>query len=269
MQAVTKYPSGTFSWVELSTDDTEGATNFYTNLFGWTHEDIPIPGDGVYTMLYLHGKAVAALNEMRTEQKAGGHPPYWSSYITVYDLEERTQKAAELGAKVVAPPFPVMEEGRMSVIQDPTGAFFSLWEPINHIGASYCNIPGALVWNELVSTDPQKAAEFYSGLLGWTILDSSSATGGDYWMFLNGERGAGGLLPMPEGLEGVPSHWGIYFLVENVDESLTKAESLGAKRRSPILPLGDYGRTILLADPQGATFYIMEASYVDPPPQAD
>lgn len=271
MQEVTKYPSGTFSWVELSTSDPEGAKAFYTELFGWTYEDTPIPGGGVYTMLNLHGKSVAALNSLRDDEIASGHPPYWSSYITVYDIEERTQKAADLGATIAAPPFDVLDSGRMSVIQDPTGAFFNLWEPNNHIGASYVNMPGAFVWNELITTDMAKASEFYNGLFGWNGTATTGAGGSDYIMVSNGERAAGGILPTSAGMggSGVPSHWLIYLMVENLDQSLQKAESLGAKRFSPILPMGDYGRLILLADPQGATFYIMEASYADPPPHAD
>jgi hypothetical protein len=57
----------------------------------------------------------------------------------------------------------------MAVIQDPQGAFFMLWQPRDHIGASLVNAPGALVWNELkiaVVADPQGAVfALYAGAL--------------------------------------------------------------------------------------------------------
>ena len=45
-----RYGPGTFSWVDLSTSDAEGAKVFYGELFSWELEDNEIPGGGVYTM---------------------------------------------------------------------------------------------------------------------------------------------------------------------------------------------------------------------------
>ncbi len=48
---------------------------------------------------------------------------------------------------MIAPPFDVMDAGRMAVIQDPQGGFLLIWEPKEHIGASIVNAQGALSWN--------------------------------------------------------------------------------------------------------------------------
>jgi hypothetical protein len=40
---------GAFSWFELMTTDTDGAKEFYSNLFGWDTEKMPM-GDMNYTM---------------------------------------------------------------------------------------------------------------------------------------------------------------------------------------------------------------------------
>jgi uncharacterized protein len=42
----TSYTPGTFSWVDLQTDDLEGAKAFYSTLFGWQYDDLPV-GDGM------------------------------------------------------------------------------------------------------------------------------------------------------------------------------------------------------------------------------
>ena len=44
MQLVTNYPHATFAWIDLSTTDAEAAKTFYTELFGWQAEDLPLPG---------------------------------------------------------------------------------------------------------------------------------------------------------------------------------------------------------------------------------
>ena len=67
------------------------------------------------------------------------------------------------------PPFDVMEEGRMALIMDPTGATVALWEAKNYIGAGLVNTVGAMGWNELVSPEAEKAATFYTALFGWEI----------------------------------------------------------------------------------------------------
>ena len=36
---------------------------------------------------------------------------------------------------------------------------------------------GAFSWSELMTTDPKAAAEFYSGLFGWTFKDMGEAMG--------------------------------------------------------------------------------------------
>ncbi len=135
----TVYPSGTFSWADLGTTDFAGAKTFYKELFGWELEDMPAGEGFVYSMARLDGKYVAAIYEQMEEQRAQGVPPNWLSYITVDDLEARTAEAERLGAGVLSPPFDVLDSGRMSLVSDPTGAVFSMWQPGNHIGAQLVN----------------------------------------------------------------------------------------------------------------------------------
>ena len=81
---------------------------------------------------------------MRPEEQQGGAPAHWNLYVTVANVDESVKRAEALGAKVLAPPFDVMDVGRMAVIQDPQGAFFMVWEARTNIGAQLVNAPGAL-----------------------------------------------------------------------------------------------------------------------------
>ena len=130
------YEHGTFCWTDLTTPDAQASKDFYGGLFGWDFEDNPIPDDGVYVMARIDGRAAGAMFETTDRH------PAWASYVTVDDLDGTTARAGELGANVLAEPFDVMDVGRMSTIQDPTGAVLCLWEPKTSIGAEIVNGPG-------------------------------------------------------------------------------------------------------------------------------
>src|SRR5438270_12073613 len=157
----TKYAHGVFSWTDLGTTDQDAAKEFYSALFGWEADDQPI-GDGVfYSLMKLNGKDVAAISPQPQQQRDAGAPPTWNSYVTVENADDALARAKQLGATVHADAFDVMDVGRMGVVQDPQGAFLLCWEPKRHIGAALVNVPGALCWNELASTDLDAAAGFY------------------------------------------------------------------------------------------------------------
>jgi uncharacterized protein len=151
----TGYTPGTFSWAELSTSEPDGAKRFYAALFGWDYDDRPIPDGSVYTMARRDGKEAAALYAARE-----GMPTAWATYVTVESADATAARARELGATVLAEPFDVLKAGRMAVIQDPTGAIVSVWEPRESIGATVVNGPGALTLTQLNTPDPEAAAAF-------------------------------------------------------------------------------------------------------------
>jgi len=149
----TSYAPGTFSWVDLATTDQQEAKRFYSGLFGWEPQDIPV-GDGVfYSMMSREGHVVAAIAPQPQAQRDAGVPPSWQSYVTVASADDAAERARAAGGIVHAPPFDVFDAGRMAVIQDPQGAFFMVWEPRGNIGADLVNAPGALCWNELYVPD--------------------------------------------------------------------------------------------------------------------
>jgi predicted enzyme related to lactoylglutathione lyase len=257
MQETPEYKPGTFCWVELGTTDGEAAKKFYTELFGWTANDTPVGPSGVYTILLLNGKDVGALYQMPPEMTSQGIPPHWLSYASVTSADESAANAKDLGATLMKEPFDVMEVGRMAVIQDPTGAVFAIWQAGTHKGASTVNVPGALVWNELATTDTAKAGAFYSKLFGWG-LDTQTFGQMKYTIFQNGERGAGGMFELTPEMAGVPPHWLVYFSVEDCDAKVKKATELGAKTIKPADDIPGVGRFAILQDPQGAVFAVIK-----------
>ncbi|MGI8802888.1 MAG: VOC family protein [Solirubrobacteraceae bacterium] len=128
------HPPGTFSWADLSTTDPEAAKAFYGGLFGWVAEDMPVGDGAVYSMMRKDGRDAAAIAPQPSQQREAGVPPMRNSYVTVESADATAERATELGGAVHAPPFDVMEAGRMAVLQDPQGAFFVAWDPRSNIG---------------------------------------------------------------------------------------------------------------------------------------
>lgn len=114
---------GAFSWCELMTTNTTAAKEFYSQLFGWTMEDKPIP-EGVYTVVSAAHQQVGGLMKMPDEMSA--MPPHWGVYITVNNVDNTAKQVEELGGKVFLAPMDIPDVGRFAMIQDPQGAMLSI-----------------------------------------------------------------------------------------------------------------------------------------------
>ena len=255
MPDVASHPTGSFSWVELATTDPAAAVAFYRAVFAWDVIEHDMGPDGVYTIFTIRGRDVAAAAGQQPQERQMGVPPHWNLYVSVSDADAATQKAAGLGATVVVPPFDVMNHGRMSVIQDPSGAMVSLWQPKEHIGVKVNNEPGALCWSELTSRDPKAAEAFYTSLFGWTVKHSGAATPAEYREFSVAGQPGGGIMEMPAEVPAqVPSYWMPYFQVANLDATISTATATGGHVMIGPAPIPGTGRFAILTDPQGAMF---------------
>jgi predicted enzyme related to lactoylglutathione lyase len=253
----TQYAPGQFCWADLATTDPDAAKSFYGALFGWEAADMPVPGGGVYSMQRLGGTDVAAIAPQPPQQREAGVPPVWNNYVSVESADDAAQRAGELGATVHAPPFDVMDAGRMAVIQDPQGAFFMVWQPNRHLGAALVNAPGALSWNELASPDLDASKGFYGQLFGWTF-DPLEGGPGPYFVIRNGDQGNGGIRGLPE--PGVPPHWLAYFGADDTAAALGRVEELGGAKLAGPFDIPN-GQIAVARDPQGAAFALYSGEF--------
>ena len=263
MAEFTSHTPGTFSWPELATTDQQAAVAFYRALFGWEVNETPIGPTEVYSTLQMRGKPVGAACTLRPEERQMGVPPHWNAYVTVANADEAVKKAESLGAKVFAPPFDVMDFGRMAVLQDPAGAVFQVWQPNTHIGAMILNEPGTLCWTELNTRDTKAAEAFYTNLFGWTPKHSAPGSPMEYTEFNNGGQPSIGMLPMNEHMpEHVPSYWMPYFQVADADAGLAKVKELGGSVMMGPTDIPKTGRFVIANDPQGAMFALFQFTQV-------
>ena len=256
---IARHEPGMFSWADLTTPDLEGSQQFYTGLLGLDHEDAPVGSGIVYSMLKKNGKGVCAMYNMAEEMKAmiGGRAS-WRVYFTVEDTDEIVDKAKELGASVIDGPMDVFTAGRMAVLNDPAGAEFAVWQPMDHIGAGVFAEPGALCWTELATDNVDASKSFYSDLFGWSIQAAPSPYGGTYSLFMVEERRAAGMVEIkPEWGKKSP-HWSVWFDAGNLDAATTIAEAAGAEVKMRSINIPGVGQFSTIEDPQGSLFSMME-----------
>jgi hypothetical protein len=248
---------GSFCWLELATTDRIAAKKFYSNLLGWTAEDQPMGPDMTYTMFRLGANDAAGAYQLMKEQLDAHVPPHWMLYIKVESADASAAKAVALGAQQAVPPTDIPNVGRFALLQDPTGAHISIFQPGQHRGLKIFGEVGALCWADLNSTDSAKAAKFYTDWLGWTLDKGKDG----YSHFINGaghENMIGGMPDKMHGPPGIPSHWLCYFHVADCKASAAKAAQLGASTIMPADMMQDVGTIAVLADPQGAVFSLYQ-----------
>lgn len=257
MTVVTRHAPGTPSFVDLSTTDPDAAQAFYGSLFGWSYENVMPEGAGSYLMASLDGHIAAAIAPQQEAEAAAGVPSHWQVYITVDDVDAATGKVAGAGGTVHVEPFDVFDAGRMSVIQDPVGAFVCLWQPGQSIGSEIVNVPGAFTWEDLIAPGVKTTADFYETVVGLRLIDM--ATGGDAyfgWSLDGTENGAvGGAMEPP--MPGMPAHWMVYFGTADVDGDTAKVTEMGGSVLAPPFDI-PVGRMAVVADPQGAIFSMIQ-----------
>ncbi len=115
---------GAMCWCEVNTPDATVARAFYERIMGLTTQKM----EGMaYWTLQEGEKAHAGILQMTEEWE--GVPPHWMCYFAVDSADEAGARAAEHGGKVCVPPFDT-PYGRMSVLEDPFGAVFSVMSPV-------------------------------------------------------------------------------------------------------------------------------------------
>jgi len=119
---------------------------------------------------------------------------------------------------------------------------------------------GAFSWSELMTGDPKAASEFYGTLFGWKVETMDMGTG-PYHVVKVGDTSVGGIMGKPPGAPaGMPSMWGCYVTVKNVDETLARVKSLGGSVLMEPMEVKGVGRMAVIRDPQGAALSVITYS---------
>jgi predicted enzyme related to lactoylglutathione lyase len=247
------WPPGVPCWADLATPDVATAKAFYGAVLGWQYQDTEAEYGG-YAIAEVDGGPAAGIGPMPPDTDSA-----WTVYLASDDADQTSAEVAEHGGTVVLAPGDVGDLGRMGVATDPSGGTFGVWEAGTHVGAAAVNRPGGLTWEDLRSTDPDAARAFYEALFGYRTEPIPDGPP-DYTTFALPDEehplgGMGGMI----GVEDLPSHWVVYFGVEDAGAAEAAAEANGGTVLLRDLE-SPYGRMAELADPADAVFWIIEAS---------
>ncbi|AXC48741.1 VOC family protein [Paracoccus suum] len=252
-------------WYELGTTDLDGAQRFYAGALDWQIARAPMEGFD-YRLASAGGDMVAGM--MSTEGQAGAPPTNWLIYFATDDCDATAAAITAAGGSILKPPADIPGTGRFAVATDPQGAVFGILQPdMSRMspedrakaeaggGAFDQSKAGHGNWNELMSTDPAAAFDFYSGLFGWTksqAMDMGAM--GTYQLIAHKGRDIGAMMGL--GSAPMPT-WLPYFGANGIDAAISRITDGGGKlHRGPIeVPGGAY--IAVATDPQGGWFAVV------------
>jgi predicted enzyme related to lactoylglutathione lyase len=123
-------------------------------------------------------------------------------------------------------------------------------------------------WYDIMTTDTRAAAKFYADVVGWGIQRADPDGSKEYTVFTANGQGVAGLMPIPEeaAKNGATPAWMGYVGVSDVDAAAAQLKREGGTlHRAPETVPGII-RFAVVADPQGAAFYIARGLSTDVPP---
>src|SRR5215211_2023723 len=117
---------------------------------------------------------------------------------------------------------------------------------------------GDFIWYELLTTDAAAAQRFYGKVVGWTFSNPESH-GYIHLAAADGDQ-IGGMVQITAEMQqhGARPTWLGYLHVADVDAEVAAIERDGGRVRMPAMDIPNVGRIAMVADPQGAPFYVMK-----------
>ena len=118
---------------------------------------------------------------------------------------------------------------------------------------------GRFTWYELMTTDVEAAKAFYGKVVGWGTREAPMP-GSRYTLFTIGDVATGGLIDLPRDAkaQGARPQWVGYVSVGDVDAAVHRVKELNGTVYVPPTDIADVSRFSLVADPQMATFILVE-----------
>ena len=250
-----------FIWYELMTTDPATAKRFYDAVVGWNIATESVAPGIEYRMIgRSDGGNAGGVMTLTDEMQSKGARPVWLGYIHDEDVDARVAAIKADGGTAMMEPWDQPGVGRLAMVTDPAGAPFYLMDPIppegdpNAVSDVFSvDQPQRVRWNELSTTDPDGAVDFYTRHFGWRQEgDMDMGEFGKYRFINQGGRMIGAIMrKMPQ----MPvSLWTYYIGVDDIDRAAAAVtDGGGTILQGPMeIPGGEFSLNAL--DPQGASF---------------
>jgi uncharacterized protein len=251
---------GHLIWYELMTPDAEASKAFYDSVVGWQFGEPVAEFQGYRMIGRSDGGFAGGVLPLTDEMQQHGARPTWLGYIGVDDVDTTVASIEQAGGKVLMPARDLPNVGRIALVADPQGAPFYVMKPIPREGhedeqSDVFSVDQAqrVRWNELATTDPEAALDFYRTQFGWSQEgDMDMGEMGKYRFIQNRGTTIGAVMLKPAQLP--VSMWTYYFGVEGIDRAVEAIRSGGGQvLNGPMeIPGGEFAVNAM--DPQGASF---------------
>jgi uncharacterized protein len=252
-------PQGDFIWYELMTPDPEGSKAFYDAVVGWTIGEAAPEFQGYRMIGRSDGKFAGGVLPLTAEMQQHGARPVWLGYIHVTDVDASVREIEQAGGKALMT-HDIPNVGRIAMVTDPQGAPFYVMKPIPP-----ADNPDAksdvfstdqaqhVRWNELATSDPDAALDFYKRQFGWGQEgDMDMGEMGKYRFIQANGVTVGAIMRKPPQMP--VSLWTYYIGVDDIDRAVAAINDRGGRIfNGPMeIPGGEFALNGV--DPQGASF---------------
>lgn len=116
---------------------------------------------------------------------------------------------------------------------------------------------GQPCWLELATHDWAAGKAFYQALFGWGADDMPMPEGHYTMLQIDGDD-IGAMYPMPDNMKSLPTHWTVYFAVDDVSVSAELVKKGGGQVIAGPHAVGDAGSMALCTDPEGSRFALWQ-----------
>ena len=119
---------GQIEWVDLTVDNAEEVSEFYSRVVGWEKEPVELENYHDFNMKSsVDAGPVAGVCHRKGVSK--DLPAQWLLYVSVENLDQSLKSCTQLGGKILQEAR-FLGEDRFAVIQDPAGAVMALYEKV-------------------------------------------------------------------------------------------------------------------------------------------
>ena len=248
---------GKVIWRELLTDDPVASQKFYGALFDWTFESVGtaagLSSNTAYTLIRHNGRLIGgmidtvALNN-RTDISQ------WVVSMSVTDIDAAVAVFTAGGGKVKTPPTDLQRRGKLALVRDAEGALLALLQTKDGDPVDREPEVGGFLWDELWTTDVERATTFYENVAGlegadWDT-DGDSESGMAYRLLKGDGKPRVGIMLNP--LDGLDPVWVSYLRVESPASITAKVVDLGGSIIVAAQPRALGGEVAFIAGPSGA-----------------
>jgi predicted enzyme related to lactoylglutathione lyase len=240
---------GKIVWRDLLTSDPAASQRFYAGLFGWEFER----SGPAYTLIRHNGKLIGgmvdtvALNNRRDISQ-------WVVVMAVEDIDAAVGRFEVAGGEVVTAPTDVGRRGALAVVRDAEGALLGLLQTTDGDPVDRKPAIGDFLWDELWTTDVDKATDFYEVVSGLQATDwdtdADQSSGASYRLLQSGDTPRVGIMPNP--VDGLDPVWVSYLRVESPSNITARVADLGGRVLAEAQPRPLGGEVALIAGPSGA-----------------